>query len=237
MCNLVILCGGVASRLGDECLKIPKILLKINNTVFLDMIIKKYQKIGITNFYFITGHLGKEILKYLVVLKKKYPKLIFYYFYEGNYRLGTGGALKKFIPKLPDSFLLTYGDSYPNISKKLIKNLTSIKKKFGIKMLVFKNNDKFDISNISLNTLTGSIKAYDKINAGSYEYIDSGLIFFYGLKKIFKNFSNKNKFDLIEVIKHLIKINKAKAVITKNRFYEIGSIKGINDLDQYLKKK
>lgn len=235
MANIVVLCGGLASRLGDECKKTPKILLKISNKRFIEILIDKYERLGFSNFYFIIGHLGGEIIKFSSVLRRKFPNLNFHYLDEGKYRLGTGGAIKKFIPHLPDNFFLTYGDSYLNVSRKEIEDLYLTKNEIGINMLIYKNKDSFDISNISLDHKTQKIIDYDKGQSSSHEYIDMGLMFFYGVKELFKE-DFEERFDLSEVIKKTIHNFEIISVITKNRFYEIGSFQGISELEFYLSK-
>jgi len=236
MSSIVILCGGIASRLGEKCKYVPKILLEINHIPFIELLIENYQKLGFKEFYFITGHLGDKILDYSANIRKKFPNLIFYYFNEGEERLGTGGSIKKFSPLLPDNFFLTYGDSFLNVSRKEIKYLSSIKNEPGINMLIYKNKDKFDISNISICFETKSIIEYEKGLLGKHEYIDAGLMFFCGAKYLFNKYSEE-KFDLSKIIKGTIESIGVNVVINKHRFYEIGSLFGIQELEEYLMKE
>jgi len=62
----------------------------------------------------------------------------------------------------------------------------------------------------------------------------------YGLscmdKKIFRNISSKS-FDLKKIIINQIEDNDISIYETKNRFYEIGNIKSLNQFTKYAKKK
>ena len=62
-------------------------------------------------------------------------------------RLGTGGALKKAKKKLFENFFLIYGDTYPQINFNRLKKI-HFKKKLPYTMVVYKNMNKLDKSNI-----------------------------------------------------------------------------------------
>ena len=54
--DLVILCGGKGSRLGNLTKNTPKPLLKINNKFFLKYLIQFYQKFNFENIYLLAGY-------------------------------------------------------------------------------------------------------------------------------------------------------------------------------------
>jgi len=63
--QIVLICGGLGTRLKHRAVDIPKALLEINGTTLLDHTIKLYRSNGFTDFVFLTGHLGEEIRKYV----------------------------------------------------------------------------------------------------------------------------------------------------------------------------
>ena len=65
-------------------------------------------------------------------------------------------------------------------------------------------------------------------------YIDFGL----GIlrKSHFNSFSKNQNFDLSDLYQDLVVKNELLGFEVFNRFYEIGSLKGINDLSKYLNK-
>ena len=52
--KVVILCGGLGSRLGDETKKIPKPMIKIGPTPILEHIMEIYKKNGFNDFILAT---------------------------------------------------------------------------------------------------------------------------------------------------------------------------------------
>ena len=143
---MLILCGGLGTRIKSVSNGLPKILLELNGTSFLEIQFKHLFKRGFRSFFYISGYKSTLISKELEKIKIKYPNANIVSLDEGKKRLGTGGALKKLIEHLPNNFFLTYGDNYLNLNfyemEKLFyksgKNLISIYKKQG-----FINNQFF----------------------------------------------------------------------------------------------
>ena len=100
-------------------------------------------------------------------------------------------------------------------------------------MTVFKNENKFDKSNIVFKQ--NKIINYSKKEiTADMNYIDFGL----GIlrKNHFDLYSTNQTFDLSNVYQDLVKENELLGFESKNRFYEIGSLVGINDLSKHLNK-
>jgi len=115
--KVVILCGGLGSRLAEETKLIPKPMVKIGKIPIVHHIINYFKFYGFKDFILATGYKSLIIKKYFK--KNKNIKCIF----TGKNTL-TGGRvlrLKKYFKKNED-FLLTYGDGLSNQNiNKLIK--------------------------------------------------------------------------------------------------------------------
>ena len=61
--HVVILVGGLGTRLGNLTKKIPKPLLKINNEVFLDILIKNFSRFGFSKITLLTSYKSKFFFK------------------------------------------------------------------------------------------------------------------------------------------------------------------------------
>ena len=130
--KIVILCGGLGSRLAEVTKLIPKPMVKIGNKPIIDHIINIYKKHGFNDFILATGYKNKILEKYF--LNKKNINCI----YTGKNTL-TGGRLlrlKNYFKK-DENFLLTYADGLTNqnlnklvkfhLKHKKIATLTSVK--------------------------------------------------------------------------------------------------------------
>ncbi len=72
MTKVVILAGGLGTRLSEYTKKIPKPMVKINNKPILVHIMEHYSSYGFNNFYIALGYKGKVIKNYFKNKKFKW---------------------------------------------------------------------------------------------------------------------------------------------------------------------
>jgi glucose-1-phosphate cytidylyltransferase len=124
--KIVILAGGLGTRLSEETKLIPKPMVRIGNKPILWHIINIYRYYGFKDFIIATGYKSEIIEKYF---SKKLRDLNIKVINTGKYSL-TGHrvfSLKKYLKN--DRFMLTYGDGLSNVNvKKLIKQHAKSKK-------------------------------------------------------------------------------------------------------------
>src|SRR5271157_1692876 len=108
--SVAILAGGLATRLRPITEKIPKSLVPVAGKPFLAHQLELLKNQGIVHVVLCLGYLGEKIVKEFGNGKALGIKLE--YSFDGPTLLGTGGALKKALPKLGDKFFVLYGDSY-----------------------------------------------------------------------------------------------------------------------------
>jgi N-acetyl-alpha-D-muramate 1-phosphate uridylyltransferase len=228
---VAILAGGVASRLRPLTENIPKALVEINGKPFLSHQLELLKAAGINEVVICAWYRGEQIRAYAGDGNRFGVKIS--YSFDGEQPLGTGGALKKALPFLGDSFFILYGDSYLPCDYSLVEKAFYISKKDGL-MTVHHNQDLGDRSNVKFEN--GKIMAYDKVNRTSQmEYIDYGL----GILKpsVFTDFPDGVAFDLEKIYQQLIVSDRLAGFEITEKFYEIGSFSGIKELENYLKQK
>ena len=117
--KVVILAGGLGTRLSEYTKTIPKPMVLINGKPILERIMNFYAKQGFTNFYIALGYKGDVIKKYFK--KKKFNWKI--NLINTGKNTMTGGRLKRLKKYLKnETFMMTYGDGLSNINlKKLIR--------------------------------------------------------------------------------------------------------------------
>ena len=99
-------------------------------------------------------------------------------------------------------------------------------------MTVLKNQDNWDKSNAHFNDKSVS---YNKKNPQkNMNYIDYGLNVV--KDSIFKNFPSNKPFDLADVFEDLSNKSLLAGLEIYDRFYEIGSVNGLNDTIEFFKK-
>ena len=101
-------------------------------------------------------------------------------------------------------------------------------------MTVFKNEGKWDLSNIVYGD--GRIMKYDKRQVvEEMKYIDYGLLFF--KKEAFSKITGEQVYDLADLCADLINEGQMAGYEVKQRFYEIGSFKGLEETRKYLEDR
>src|SRR4030042_2339790 len=108
--QMVILAGGLASRLGPLTQDTPKCMLCFHGKTFFEHQIDLLKRHDITDILMCVGHLADKIQEYFGDGSQFGVRLR--YSVEKDKLLGTGGALKNAEPLLDNEFLLMYGDSY-----------------------------------------------------------------------------------------------------------------------------
>ena len=118
--KVVILAGGLGTRLSEYTKNIPKPMIKIKGVPILLRIIKHYLKFGLKEFYIASGYKSAIIKNYFK--KKRYNfkvKIV-----DTGLNTMTGGRvlrLKKYLKS--ETFLLTYGDGLSDVNIKKQKIL------------------------------------------------------------------------------------------------------------------
>ena len=117
--KVVILAGGLGTRLSEYTKTIPKPMVPINGKPMIVHIMNHYYKYGFKDFYIALGYKSEVIKKYF---KKRYKNWNVNLIFTGKNTM-TGGRikrLKKYIGN--ETFLATYGDGLSNVNiKSLIK--------------------------------------------------------------------------------------------------------------------
>ena len=221
--DVIILSGGKGTRVKKYTKEIPKCLIRIKGKPFGYYQLRYLKKYKIRNVIISTCYLSYKIKEYV----KKNINFLNIKIIDDVKPLGTGGAINKSLKYLKKNFFVIYGDSYLNFNLNRMANKTN----FAI-MAIYKNDNKFDRSNVKINN-TNII--YDKSNKikNDLNYIDYGVS--YVNKEVFKNIQKK-KFDFSIVMQNLSKEKKLKGYIVKKRFYEIGSYNGIKEFRKFIAK-
>ena len=227
---VVILAGGLATRLRPLTEKIPKSLIEVAGRPFLEHQLVLLRKNGITEIFLCVGYLG-EMIEALFGDGRTFGVHISYS-YDGSKLLGTGGAIKKLLPKLPDSFFVLYGDAYLKIDYRAVADHFQKSAKPAL-MTVFRNENAWDRSNVWFED--GILHRYSKTKQlPQMRCIDYGLTIC--SRSIFEGYPINEPFDLATVFERLSEQGELAGYEVHQRFYEIGSQAGLAELDQLFRQ-
>lgn len=174
--KLIVLAGGIGSRLQSVLEGKPKPLASINGTPFIDILISNWIEQGIRDFVFSLHFEASQLRKHIESLKNTLLRDCNIEYVVEEKLLGTGGAINYVIKKLKIEgfFLVANADTYLSNG---IAELTSL----GIPAIaVVKIDDVSRFGTIEMNdeglitrfNEKNNIKSSGLINAGLY-YLNS----------------------------------------------------------------
>jgi NDP-sugar pyrophosphorylase family protein len=228
---VVVLAGGLATRLRPITESIPKALVPVAGRPFIDHQLEQLGSQGFHDVVVCVGYRGEMIEEHLrahppagmaVACVSDWPNL-----------LGTGGAIRQALPLLGGSFLVLYGDSY------LLCDFRKVEQAFRRSampalMTVLRNDNRWDKSNAIFQD--GRVVRYDKKRpAAEMQYIDYGLSAL--TAGVVKQYSAGTAFDLADLFTALANEGRLAGFEVHERFFEIGSAEGLADTERYLAGK
>lgn len=148
----LVLAGGLGTRLRPITNKLPKPMVDINGKPTIAHIIDEIERNGISLIYVSVGYKADIIEKYL----KSYNTEATIKFIRERTQLGTGGAIKRAISKMPyENILITYGDDLFNINLKKMHELHT-KSSSDITISIRKARDNAELSASGVVKLKGN---------------------------------------------------------------------------------
>ena len=227
---VVVLAGGLATRLRPMTERIPKSLVEVAGEPFAVHQIELLRRHGLTDITFLLGHLG-EMIANSIGDGARWDVHVRYVF-DGSRPLGTGGAIRRALPDLGNPFFVLYGDSYLECDYAAIERAFLDSDKSGL-MTVYRNEDRLDDSNVVY--ADGRIVRYDKqCPTPDMHHIDYGLGAF---RKSAFAWRDDDAFDLVTVYQDLLANDDLAGFEVSDRFYEIGSPGGLEETRAYLASK
>jgi NDP-sugar pyrophosphorylase family protein len=225
---VIILAGGLATRLRPMTETVPKSLVSVNGEPFINHQLRLVRQQGVRKVVLCLGYLG-EMVEEAVGNGQQFG-LSVQYSYDGPKLLGTAGAIRKALSLIDDTFFVLYGDSY------LACEYVAVEKTFlsaGKKslMTVFHNRNQWDKSNVEYQN--GRILVYNKRDfTEKMNHIDYGLGMFH--RCAFDHVEAEQEHDLSVVYQDMLKKGELSGFEVNERFYEVGSFVGIRELEYYL---
>lgn len=208
--DVVILCGGLGTRLRPLILDKPKVLAKIGDRTFIDILINNISFYGLKNIILCVGHLKDNIKThfdyycgdYKQIAKIDYKTDYNYNDYnikfsDENEPLGTGGALKNAESLIKsDPFIVMNGDSICNVNFRDLLDF-HINKKALLSIVLSKSTAKMttkDYGNVTLDDSLRIINFDEKPVDNDETLINVGIYIMQ--KDIFYHMPNRKTFSL-----------------------------------------
>jgi NDP-sugar pyrophosphorylase family protein len=225
----VILAGGLGTRMWPRTERTPKFLLPVAGRPLGAWLLERIAAAGFEEALLCIGHLGGSIRE---VMGERAGALRLQYVEDGPALLGTAGALRRALPHLAATFLVTYGDSYlPFDYLAPLRDLGAHPDALGT-MAVYRNQDELDASNTAVSG--ERVVRYEKRAVSDpadpeLDHIDYGAMAL--RREVIAALPEGAPRGLDAVQRELAAAGKLRALMVRERFYEIGSEAGLRDLE------
>jgi len=172
--DVLVLCGGLGTRLADVISDSPKPMAKIGKHPFLDILIEYIAVFGFKRFILCAGYKAKVIQEYYERKKSRLEILIS----KEEKPLGTGGAIKNAESLIQSNpFLVVNGDSFCCADLyKFVDFHTS--KKALLSIALVNSKDAKDYGSVEIDSLDRIVRFNEKGKTGQSGIINTGIYLF-----------------------------------------------------------
>ena len=247
--KVVILAGGLGSRISEESFLRPKPLIEIGNKPIIWHIMKIYSHYGLNDFVICCGYKGYLLKEYFAnyslhttditvdvrkniikVHKKQTEPWKITLIDTGNETL-TGDRIRLIEDYVGETFCLTYGDGLSSVNINELINLHKKNQKLAT-VLAVKPIGRFGIMKVKNNNVTQFLEK----PTVDEEWINGG--FFVLNKKVLKYINNKNNIWEKEPLENLSKDNQLNALKFNGFWFAMDTLRDKNYLEElWLSKK
>jgi NDP-sugar pyrophosphorylase family protein len=231
--QVIILAGGLGTRLASAAGGRPKSLVPVAGRPFIDHQLELLSINGLRDVLLCVGYLG-EMIEEHVGDGGSFGMRVRYSWEEAGQLLGTGGALVNALPHLECAFLVLYGDAYlPADYRAVIRAFEEGRRR--LLMCVYRNEGRWDTSNVRVEG--DRVVFYSKsAGPGEADSIDYGLSAY--RRSVIEEYRDATlPLDLSLVQQEMVRRGEMGAFVVPGRFYEIGKPEGLAELNALLSEK
>jgi D-glycero-alpha-D-manno-heptose 1-phosphate guanylyltransferase len=217
--SIIILAGGLGTRLRSVVADLPKCMAPVNGKPFLDYVIDYFLQKGITDFIFSLGYMHEIIYDHLNQLTTDHSPLSFQYSLEEE-PLGTGGAIKKACSLATSkNVFATNGDTLFKADTSALQNFHEQKNAdCTLALKPMKNFDRYGV--IELNA-DDSIKSFHEKKFYEERLINGGLYMLNVENFLNESFPEKFSFETAYLEKFYTR-HKMYGLVQDEYFIDIG---------------
>ncbi len=228
----IILAGGLGTRLREIVPELPKALAPVNNKPFLDIILSSLSKCeSIGRVVIAVGYMADKIIeRYKDASGYNFEIL----FSVEEKLLGTGGAIKKVLPKTETgNVLVLNGDSYMETDFHVMAE-KHIKTGASMTMALREVEDVSRYGSVKLDSDNRIVSFEEKTPEPSKGYINAGMYLIQS--RLFDDVRGDNVISLEKELLPLFLKEGVYGHISSGKFIDIGIPETYKIADKYLKE-
>ena len=230
--QVVILAGGMGTRLRPLTLNTPKPMVPVLGKPYLHYQLDYLRRQGITRVLLLVGYLGNQIQDHFGTGGDMGMELEYC---EEKQLMGTGGALKLAEGKIREDFMVIYGDSFLPMD---YADFESAFRRADAEGMITVYEDSSRVTRVRENIALspeGLVVCYDKGGTSTdLAYVEAGVLAF--RMGVLKRIPAGRVVSLEnDIYPELIRERELSAYVTGRRFFDIGTQSRIKEMEAWLK--
>ena len=217
--EVIILAGGLGTRLRSVITDIPKCMAPVADKPFLWYLLKYLTKYPITRIILSVGYLREIIIDWVKEHQQEFPFAFDYAIEEEP--LGTGGGIQLALTKAEDPYVIILnGDTFFDVDLvTLCKDHCSSNKDITLALKLMKNFNRYGTVNI--DTMDGTITAFKEKQYCDEGLINGGVYVINSNNNIFKGLPQKFSFETA-VLEPQCEAKNLQGIVQDGYFIDIG---------------
>lgn len=231
--DVIILAGGLGTRLREVVSDVPKVMAPVNSRPFLDILLDFLNKWScIRKVIIAVGYMGDKIIKEYMNRSEYNFEILFSVEKE---LLGTGGAIKRALKYAEtDNVLALNGDTYMDVNlKDFIEFHKSKNADMTIVLKEVENANRYGLVKIDDNNKV--IFFREKQPASERGYINAGMYVFE--RRLFDSIKDGKVLSLEKELLPLFLKKKIYGYVSNGKFIDIGIPETYITANSYLMKE
>ena len=217
--EVIILAGGLGTRLRSVVSELPKCLASVAGKPFLWYLLKYLTRYDVNRVILSVGYLREVIFKWIAEIKEEFP-FEFYYAIEEE-PLGTGGGIKLALDKATDEHVFVLnGDTFFDVDLIQLYDAHMIgKKAITLALKPMKDFDRY--GSVNFEPRTGTIISFSEKQYCKEGLINGGVYVISKSASVFEGLGDKFSFEAA-VLEHQCLKHNLLGVVQNGYFIDIG---------------
>lgn len=216
--DVIILAGGLGTRLRSVVSEVPKCMAPIRSNPFLEYLLNQLKAYNINKVILSVGYLSEIIYNWVEEVRDNYPFKI--EFSKEDEPLGTGGAIKKALNLVTsEEAFIVNGDTFFNIDfNEFLRLHTLSASPISLALKPMTNFNRY--GNVELNE-NGQIINFSEKKECSAGQINGGIYILNRELLLSYNLPTKFSFE-VDFLQKIVKENLVHGYLFDNYFIDIG---------------
>ena len=217
--EVIILAGGLGTRLRSVVSEVPKCMAPVAGKPFLWYLLKYLTKYSVNRVILSVGYLREVIFDWVKEHQREFPFEFDYAIEEEP--LGTGGGIKLALSKANDSnVIILNGDTFFNVDLDILCQChSSSKKNITLALKLMRNFNRY--GTVSLDNMYGTIISFNEKQYCDEGLINGGVYVVNRTAPIFEGLPEKFSFETA-VLESQCAVQNLQGIVQDGYFIDIG---------------